>query len=430
MIGQVILVVYNIADAFFVGLAGSDSSLAAVSVCMPALMFLSAISNLFGVGAASVISRSLGNGDSVRVKAASAFAFFGCLALTFFYSLFAYVFKDSFVDILGGTNPLVHRKSVTYLICTITAGGIATAVSVLFSHLIRAEGRSVSASVGISIGGISNIILDPLLIFVCFPKGSEVLGAAAATAISNLISLFYFIIVLIRIRKRSFLSFRLSRSIFKKNVSRDIIVTGFPAFVMTLFENISYAVLDKLMSLQGLPMQVGVGVAKKINMLSHCIVRGIAQGSLPLIGYNYSSGNYKRMHDCVKISKRLSVTTAAVLMFINLVFARALVSVFIHANTPSLSYGAAFLRILCIGGPFSAGAYIYISFFQAIGSGGKSFILAIMRKGLFDIPLMFILGGFFAAYGIAAATPVTDIICFGVSNIMFGAYLRRLSGNT
>ena len=125
VIGQIILVVYNMADIFFVGLAGSDAMMTAVTVCMPAFMFLSAISNLFGVGGASVISRALGKKKEDRVKAASAFAFWGCLTTVLLYSGLTFIGRHWFADLLGGTNSGVHKNAVEYLVVTVVIGGAA-----------------------------------------------------------------------------------------------------------------------------------------------------------------------------------------------------------------------------------------------------------------------------------------------------------------
>ena len=430
VVGQIILVVYNMADTFFVGLAGSDEMLTAVTVCMPAFMFLSAISNLFGIGGASVIARAMGAGHEERAGAASSFAFWGCLCTTLLYSLLAFLGRDLFVDLLGGTNALVHQNAVEYLLCTVILGGAVTSIGVLFSHLIRAEGRSVHASVGIALGGLLNIGLDPLFMFVILPRGREALGAAIATTLANLISLVYFLVVLYSIRKKTLLRFRFSKRIFEQRIPSSIFIAGLPACVMTLFENISYAVLDKLMSLSGLEMQTGIGVAKKVNMLAHCIVRGISQGSLPLIAYNFASGNRTRMRSCFNFSHACSILTASFCMAISLVFARPLTGLFIHRESASLQYGIIFLRILCVGGPFSASAYTIISFFQATGEGRRSFLLAILRKGVVDIPLMFLLSVPIPVYGIVMATPLADAVCCVTANLMFLSYIRRLTGKT
>ena len=422
--GQVILVLYNMADTFFVGLTGNDATLTAVAVCMPAFLFLSAIANLFGVGGASVIARALGSGDQNRGQAAAAFAFWGCLLGTGLYSLLALLFRDPFIDLLGGTNPAVHSGAAAYLVCTVAAGGLFASLSVCLSHLVRAEGRAFHASVGIALGGVLNILLDPLFMFRLLPRGNEALGAAAATTVSNAVSCLYFALLLFRLRGKTLLRFRFSRLCLQRELVGDLLSAGLPACVMTLLENVSYAVLDKLMSLAGLPMQAGIGVAKKLNMLAHSIVRGIAQGAMPLIAYNFASGRRARMEASFRFARRFAVATASLCMLLSLCLAGPLTGIFLRGASASRGYGIAFLRILCLGGPFSASAYTCISFFQATGEGGKAFLLAILRKGLVDIPLMFLLQGFLPVYGFVLATPAADLLCCLIAARFFSTYLK------
>lgn len=430
VVGQIILVLYNMADTFFIGLTGSDAMITAATVCMPAFMFLQAISNLFGVGGASVISRALGARDLQRAKDTASFAFWGCAALTLVYSLGAWLFAGPFVDLLGGSNPLVHDYAVEYLTFTVVVGGLATSLNALLAHLVRSEGRSLQASIGVALGGVMNIALDPLFMFVLLPRGYETLGAAIATALSNAIALGYFLVVVLREGKRSILRLsplRLGKSL-RSRIPADVLTTGLPACLMTLCENISYAVLDALMAVSGTALQAGLGVAKKVNMLAHSIVRGMSQGVLPLIGYNYASGDHKRMKASITLSMALSIAMAALCMTVSLVFSRQLIGLFIPGGSESVTYGAAFLRILCLGGPFSACAYALISFFQAVGKGMRSFLLAILRKGLLDIPLMFLLNRLLPIFGVVWATPITDVICCCISIAMFVAFLRGQEG--
>jgi len=426
VISQVILVIYNMADTFFIGLAGSDAKITSVTVCMPAFMFLSAISNLFGVGGASVISRALGANEPRRARHTAAFAFWGCAAVTLVYSLGAWLLMDRFVDLLGGSDPAVHGDACRYLLWTVVLGGLATSLNALLGHLVRSEGHSLQAGLGIALGGVLNIALDPLFMFVLLPRGSEVLGAAVATSLSNLIAAAYFLGLMALGRGRSALSLRPSRRALEDRIPADVLSTGLPACLMTLCENISYAVLDNLMALSGTAMQAGIGVAKKVNMLAHCMVRGMAQGVLPLIGYSYGAGNHRRMRSAVRLSMGISVALAAACMAASLAFSRQLVGVFIQHASDSLTYGARFLRILCLGGPFSACAYAIISFFQAVGQSRKSFLLAILRKGLLDIPLMFLLLRAIPVYGIVWATPIADVLCCAAALALFTAFLRRL----
>ena len=429
VIGQIILVIYNMADTFFIAQTGNDAMITAVTICMPAFMFLSAISNLFGVGGASVIARLLGLRAGHKVSLASGFAFWGCLLTAALYSLLAWLGRDVFIDLLGGTNPEAHRAAADYLFYTVICGGAVTATGVLLSHLIRAEGRALHASIGIALGGVLNIVLDPLFIFVLLPPGKEAMGAAVATTLSNLISLLYFVVILLYNKKKSFLSFRPTREFLGQRIPASVFAAGIPACVMTLFENISYAVLDKLMSFNGIEMQAGIGVAKKVNMLAHCTVRGIAQGSLPMIGYNFAAGKFTRMRSAIRVSHNLAVATASVCMAASLLWARPLIGIFIRNGSASLDFGTLFLRVLCVGGPFSASAYTYISFFQATGEGGKSFLLALLRKGIVDIPLMFLLRLLLPVVGIVMATPLADALCCIVANFLFAAYMRHLKDN-
>ena len=426
VISQIILVIYNMADTFFIGLTGSDAMITAVTVCMPAFMFLSAISNLFGVGGASVIARSLGSGDVERARRTSAFAFWGCVAVTIFYALAARLFMDRFVDLLGGSDPQVHGNACRYLTWTVVLGGVTTSLNALLGHLVRSEGRSMQAGFGIALGGVLNIALDPLFMFVLLPKGQEVQGAAIATSLSNLIATGYFLTLMRLNRHRSLLSLKPRRSMLRHGIPREVLLTGLPACLMTLCENISYAVLDNLMALSGTMMQAGLGVAKKVNMLAHCMARGMAQGVLPLIGYNFASGNYKRMRSTVRLSMGISAALSAIWMAVSLLLSRQLIALFIQHGSDSVLFGARFLQILCIGGPFSACAYAVISFFQAVGESKKSFVLAILRKGVLDIPMMFVLLRLIPIYGTVWATPIADVMCCATAAVLFTAFTSRL----
>lgn len=425
VMGQIILVIYNMADTFFIGLTNSNIKITAVTICMPAFMFMSAIANLFGVGGSSVISRALGKMNNPRAKSASAFAFWACAISAILYSVFVALFSDGFISFLGGSDPQVKAYATQYLYQTIVFAGFATTMGTLMSHLFRSEGKALHASLGVALGGVLNIALDPLFMFVILEPGNEVLGAAIATALSNIIGFIYYLVVLYCTRKTTIVSLKLTKESFSAKIPSCIFSAGIPACVMTLAENISYAVLDNLMSKVSIIAQAGVGVAKKVNMLAHSIVRGITQGALPLLGYSYSSGNRKKTRETVKTTVRYAVITASVCMVINLVFARQLINIFIKPDNPAMQYGMTFLRILCIGGPFSAWAYTYISFFQAVGHGKQSFILALLRKGILDIPLMFVLMIFIPVYGIVMATPICDIICCITATVLFSMFAKK-----
>lgn len=431
VLGQVIIVLYNMADTFFIGRTNNNEMITAVTLCMPAFMFISAIANLFGVGGSSVISRALGKSNKDRARHASAFAFWGCAVSLVLYSIFVLIFADPFINFLGGSNPVVHALACEYLKWTVVVGGLTTGLAALLAHIVRSEGNAVHASVGVIIGGFMNIILDPIFMFVIMEPGNEVVGAAIATMISNLISFIYFMVIAATAKRRnSVVNLKLTKHSFEWEIPKKVLEAGIPACVMTLAENISYSILDNLLSAYGTAVQAGIGVAKKINMLAHSIVRGITQGALPFLGYNYSAGKRVKTKKIITMTVCLAVGTALVCTIAMYGFAHSFIRLFLFEGNPSLDYGIVFLRILCLGGPFSALAYTYISFFQAVGHGGISFILALLRKGLVDIPMMYILNYLVEMNGVVMATPITDVICCITALILFASFSsKHLSKN-
>ena len=421
--GQIILVVYNMADTFFIGLTGDDAKITAVTICLPAFMFLSAIANLFGVGGAGEASRSLGTKDNKRAGETCAFSFWGCAAMTLVYVAAAVIFRHPFLEAMGAGAADVHRFAVTYLLVTVGIGGLGTAMNMVTAHLFRAEGRSLDASIGIVLGSILNIVLDPIFMFVLLPPGKEVLGAALATAISNWISLLIMIVLQLRRRKNSVLRFGNPLRADREMV-RGVLSTGLPACVMTLFENISYACMDRLMMANGTAAQAGLGVAKKINMLAHATVRGLTQGVLPLIAYNYASRNHQRTNRVIRYTVLIAFGIGTAWMIACLTLSRPLVGIFLEPGG-SRTIGARILRILTVGGPFSACAYTFISIFQAVKRPKKALLLALLRKGILDIPMMFVFRLFAPLTGIAIATPLADILCCLTSFTLFTAYYKK-----
>ena len=423
---QIMLVIYNMADTFFISITQSNAKIAAVALCMPSLMVFNAIANLFGVGAASVISRALGKSDIRRAKDACAFSFWGCMLATISFSALSMAFANPITDFLGGINPEIHKYSLDYIKFTTIYCGWTISIPILMSHIVRSEGHSVLASIGIVSGGIINIMLDPLLMFVILDEGNEVAGAAIATSLSNVISFCYYMAVIAIMRKKKkAISMKLRKSCFERSIPRCILGAGLPAFAMTFAENLSYAVLDRLMATAGTIFQAGIAVAKKINMLSHSIIRGLTQGALPLLGYAYSTGNRMKTKRIAYLTLSTAFVISTLILAANLIFTSGLVSLFLSPENPSGGYAADFLKILALGCPTSAIAYAFISFFQAVGHGKESLVLALMRKGMLDIPLMFILQLIITTYGIVWATPITDAICCIASVIAFVRFSER-----
>lgn len=196
VISQLITVAYNMADTFFIGQIGDPDQVAAASLCMGLFIFLTGMANLFGIGGASLISRSLGLGDTERAKKVSSFSIWTSCAAALVYGLILYFLRGRVLPLIGA-NEDTYDYCAQYLFWTVTVGAVPTVLSATLAHLVRAEGYSKQASIGMTMGGILNIILDPIFIFIF---KLDVAGAAIATMLSNLIATVYFIILILKQR--------------------------------------------------------------------------------------------------------------------------------------------------------------------------------------------------------------------------------------
>ena len=184
IISQIIMVIYNMADTWYVGLTGNAYAVAAVSLCLPVYSILSAVSNLFGIGGAGAMARALGVHDRKRAGKVVGMTLLGAMAGAVLYAWFMAAAARPLLLLIGGDDHTI-AYAVSYTFWTIVVGGIPTILSPVCGHLIRAMGRPKAASFGMMLGAVLNILLDPLFMFVLLPSGHEVQGAAMATALSN-----------------------------------------------------------------------------------------------------------------------------------------------------------------------------------------------------------------------------------------------------
>lgn len=422
VISQLITVAYNMADTFFIGQIGDPNQVAASSLCMGLFIFLTGIANLFGIGGASLISRALGVGDRERAKKAAAFSIWtaGCVGLV--YGIVLYLLRDTVLPLIGA-NADTAGYCMQYILWTISVGAVPTVLNATFAHLVRAEGHSRQASIGMALGGVLNMVLDPLFIS---GFGLEIAGAAMATMLSNLIATFYFIIFIRKHRDSLVISLNPRYYTWKQRIPVDILLVGFPSCAMNMLAVLSNIFLNRLMASYCNEAVAGLGIAKKIDMLSFAVATGISQGVLPLIGYNYSAKNYKRMMAAVKTTFAISLTVAVVGVILLLTCATPIVRAFID-DPLTVEYGQRFQRIMCITGPCIAVSLIIMTLFQAVGKKTQPLILSFLRKGSLDIPLMFLMNDLIGIDGIAWAPPIADAAAMVVALALFLPFWKQLS---
>ena len=271
-------------------------------------------------------------------------------------------------------------------------------------------------------GGILNIFLDWLFIFVF---KSDIVGAAMATMLSNLISVCYFVI-LIRVKRESFnLSLNPRHYTVKHNIPREVVLVGLPSSIMTVMGVVSNVTLNKLLSTYCNEAIAGIGIAKKIDLLVFALGTGLAQGVLPLIAYNFAAGNFKRMRAALKVTLTICLLVSVCGAFVLIAFAEPLVTAFI--NDPlTVEYGSVFQKIMSVSAAFSAPTMVIITIFQACGKKLQPTILSFLRKGCVDIPCMLVLNLLFGVYGIAWAVPAADFTAMCTAAIMFIPFWKKI----
>ena len=404
---QMVLLLYNLADTYFVGLLNDPSQTAAVSVAYTVTVLMTAIANLFAVGGASCMARAMGRHDGDGVRRIAAISFWWCL-------LSAVLFSGAFALLV---SPLLHLCGATaetyalafhYAKWVVIWGGPCAILNILLSNLLRAEGSAGLASAGVSLGGIINIVLDPFFVLPqFFGLGAE--GAGLATAISNGVGTLFLLACLFCKRRSSMISLRLHGLRYTAKYMGGILKIGFPSCAQYLLTVVAVGALMKFMSAYDTEAVAALGIVKKLDMLPLYFSIGVSGGILPLLAYNYASGNNDRRRRVFKLGCGVSVAFSLLCVLLYELLAPTLIGSFI--DTPAtIAYGAAFLRIMVLAMPMMAVCYPMITQFQAMGRAKESLICSVLRKGVLDIPLLFLLDGLLPMYGCTMVQPIVDCL--------------------
>lgn len=409
---QLISVVYSLADTYFVGLLNSPTHTAAVTVGTPSFLMLTAISNLFGIGGASLIARNLGKRKETEAKQASGVAFWlGIFSALLFSLLYFFIAKPvlTFSGAAGDTYPIAYG----YVMSTVVLGGPFAVMSTLLANLIRSEGGAVKASVGLSLGGIVNIILDPLFVLPRF-LGLGAVGAGIATGISNVVSAAFLLTCVLRSREGAIISADPRHLKHTPAHIKDILYIGFPSALQYALTVVASSAANAFISKYSTEAIAAFGIVKKIDRLPLFFSIGVANGMLPLLAYNHAAGNTLRRREAFSFGCFLAVGFSLICLVCFEVFAEPLTSFFIK-DVQTVTYGAAFLRRMVTAMPLMAISYPMIIQFQAMGRARESLITSLCRKGVLDIPLLFLMDRTAGLFGCVWVQPIVDLISLGVS---------------
>lgn len=413
---QMIALLYNLADTYFVGLINDPVQTAAITVVSPCFVMLTAISNLFGVGGASAIARALGKKEANRARQIASVSFWGGLVMGILFALLFWLLERPILTLCGAREE-TFAVVMAYAKWVVVIGGPWTVLNTLLANLVRAEGSARRAFVGVSLGGVLNIALDPLFVLPRF-LGWGAAGAGIATAISNMAATVYFLCGIFRRRQDTVLSVAPGHLRHTRAHLGGILVIGFPSALQYALTVVAVAAQAKFVSAYPTEAVAALGIVKKIDQLPLYFSIGVANGLLPLLAYNHAAGNTARRSQAFRFGTLTAVSFSLCCLILFELFAEPLVGLFIE-NPQTVAYGASFLRLMVTAMPMMSVCYPMIVQFQAMGKAGESLICSVLRKGVLDIPLLFIMDALLPLYGCMLVQPTVDSISLIVALLLY-----------
>lgn len=423
VISSLVMVIYSLADTFFVGMMNDPVQNAAVTLAAPLLLAFNAVNNLFGIGSSSMMSRALGRKDYDTVYRSSAFGFYASLICSLLFSLLYGVLQSPILVMLGA-NAETIQATADYLFWTVLLGSAPSILNVVLAYLVRAEGSSLHASIGTMCGCLLNIVLDPIFIL---PWGLNLgaAGAGCATCLSNTVACLYFFVLLFVKRGKTYVCIKPSMFRPSKQIVKGVCGVGIPASIQNLLNVTGMTILNNFTSAYGSDPVAAMGIAQRVNIVPFQIAMGFSQGIMPLISYNYTSGNIKRMKKTFMFTAKISLGFILAVMLTFVFAAEPIISMFMK-NESIVAYGAAFQRGFCFALPFLCIDFLALGVFQSCGMGMKSFIFAVVRKIVLEIPALFVLNWLFPLYGLAYAQFVAELILGTIAVVVLVRMFRRL----
>lgn len=419
VVSMLMVMVYNLADTFFIGQTKNPYMVAAVSLATPAFLIFMAIGMIFGVGGTSFISRMLGEGKSEKAKNASSFCFWTGLGVGMIGMLFVWLLINPICKLIGTSPDTVGYTKQYLLIVSLSIPFVIVGNS--FSNIIRSEGKAHIAMMGMILGNITNIILDPVMIL---GFKWNVVGAAVATVIGNVVAFVFYLVHLTS--KRTILSIKPRDYNAGEKIAAGILAIGIPASINNMLMSTSNIVINNLLKGHDDMAVAGLGVAFKVNMLVVMLLIGVGTGIQPLLGYCFGAGNRKRFVGVLKFSLVLAVCMSAILTVVCYFGASGMVRAFLD-NDAAYGYAFSFARTLIISGPILGVLFVFINTIQAMGVAIPTLILSISRQGIIYLPTLLIFHNVFnTPKMLVMAQPVADYLSTTLAIILFIITFKRV----
>lgn len=407
MISMLITALYNIVDSIFVSRLG-DNALTAVSLAMPIQILIIAFGVGTGVGLSALISRKLGEKDYEYVDQTANYAIPIGLIIGIFFAVFGFFFNQAFFEMFTD-DPLIIEGGLEYT-NLITLFAFTVTVQLLVEKAIQATGNMLAPMVIVLAGAITNIILDPLLIFglLGFPA-LGIRGAAIATVIGQAISLVFGIIYFYRAKIG--LKVGAPDFLFKKKIINDIMAVGLPAILMQALSSFLVFILNNIVSVHSIVAVSVLGIYFKLQQFVFMPVFGVAQGIRPIEAYFYGAEKKDKLDEIFKKSKLLTSLVMLSGTAIFVIFAPSIVNIF-NPSQEMYRLGVEALRLISISFFFAGLNIMYATLFQSTRDGKTSFIVSFLREFIIILPLSVILGKFMGLTGVWLSFVISEALTF------------------
>lgn len=427
ILSSLVMVLYNLADTYFVGMLNNPVQNAAVTLAAPVLLAFNAVNNLFGVGASSMMSRGLGRKDFETVRKSSALGFYCAVVCGLVFSVLFTALRDKAVYLLGADSETYGATSA-YLKWTVTFGAAPAILNVVMAYLVRAEGSSLHASIGTMSGCLLNIALDPVFIMP-WGLGMGAAGAGFATFLSNCVACCYFFVLLAVRRGKTYVSIDPRALGASWKILGGICAVGVPAAIQNLLNVTGMTVLNNFAAAFGADAIAAMGIAQKIDQVPFYIAHGLSLGVMPLVGYTYANGDVARMKKTLQFALKLTLGFLLTICALYLIFAPQLITAFMK-NETIVAYGTRILRGLCLALPFIGIDFMAVGVFQACGFGQKALLFAVLRKIVLEIPALVVLNHFVPFYGLAYAQLTAEVVLAAAALWELRKILRKITAQT
>lgn len=401
VLGMITTMIYNLADTMFVAKTGDTNLVAGITIGAPLFTFLIAVSDIFGLGGSSLISRLFGEKNYTLSKRVSSFCMIGGIVTGLVLTAILLIFENPILHLLGAKAATYQDAADFYRVISIGAAPII--FSIIPQNLIRTEGLATQAMVATMTGTILAIVLDPIFLFG-LKMGAIGVGIANVTGylVTDIILIYY-------LRKTQYIKLKLKYTKISGQTIKDVVAIGIPGSITNFAQSFGMALLNSSLAVYGANKVAAMGITQKIYSIVILVIVGFAFGSQPLIGYNYGAKNWKRLKKILNFDILVQVVYAVISGGLLILFARPVTALFM--NQPDIVNAGSYMLIATIiTTPIVGIILVYTTVFQSVGNAWAAFIMAIARQGVVYFIALEILKAVFGYHGIVWAQAASDII--------------------